>query len=106
MTNQEYIVAKLEHCGVTLSANYLAAMAADGGITLSATYTDSTAIAVKTCIARTIPELLTVTNVSEGGYSISRDVEGIKAYYSLLCAELGIPNRLARPTIKNKSDKW
>lgn len=105
MTNQEYIVAKLEHVGVSVSANYLAAMAADGGITLAADYTPATAIAVKTCIAKAIPEMLMITNVSEGGYSVSRDVQALKAYYGLLCADLGLPNKF-KPSIKDKSTQW
>lgn len=107
MTNQEYIIAKMARMGVSLTTNDLAAMAVDGGITLTDEYSKSTAIAVKTCIAGIIPELLTVTSVSEGGYSISRNKEALEAYYSMLCDELHIPNVLkAKPAIKNHSNRW
>lgn len=107
MTNQEYILAKVERYGVSLSADNLAAMAVDGGITLSAEYTTATAVAVKTCLAGIIPELLTVQSVSEGGYSVTRDKDGLLAYYKMLCSELNIPNKLnPKPAIKDRSDKW
>lgn len=107
MTNQEYIVAKLARFGVTFSANDLAAMAADGDISLAGEYTAANAVAVKTCLAGIIPELLTVTSVSEGGYSIARDKDALLAYYAMLCDELHIPNKLkAKPAIKDHSNKW
>lgn len=46
-------------------------------------------------------------NVSEGGYSISWNVEAVKLYYNALCNELGLENVLfARPKIRNKSNLW
>ncbi len=46
-------------------------------------------------------------NVSEGGYSISWNMEAVKLYYSQLCGELGKKNILeARPKIRNRSNYW
>lgn len=49
----------------------------------------------------------TIQNVSEGGYSVSWNVEALKVYYNALCKELGKENVLfARPKIRNKSNVW
>lgn len=44
-------------------------------------------------------------NVSEGGYSISWNIEALKMYYATLCSELGLPNVL-KPKIRNRSNRW
>lgn len=46
-------------------------------------------------------------NVSEGGYSISWNMEAVKMYYSALCNELGKENVLVgRPKVRNRSNSW
>lgn len=46
-------------------------------------------------------------NISEGGYSISWNMEAVKLYYNSLCNELGLENVLfARPKVRNKSNLW
>lgn len=46
-------------------------------------------------------------NISEGGYSISWNIEAVKMYYSALCNELGKENVLvARPKVRNRSNLW
>lgn len=46
-------------------------------------------------------------NVSEGGYSVSWNMEAIKLYYSALCNELGKENVLVgRPKVYNRSSYW
>jgi hypothetical protein len=46
-------------------------------------------------------------NVSEGGYSLSWDIEAVKLYYNTLCRELGKENVLeAKPKIRNRSNFW
>ncbi len=49
----------------------------------------------------------TTQNVSEGGYSVSWNMDAVKLYYSALCNELGLENVLvSRPKIRNRSDMW
>lgn len=49
----------------------------------------------------------TTQNVSEGGYSVSWNMEAVKLYYNALCNELGLENVLVgRPKIRNKSNAW
>ncbi len=46
-------------------------------------------------------------NVSEGGYSISWNMEAVKMYYNALCNELGLENVLfGRPKVRNRSNLW
>jgi hypothetical protein len=49
----------------------------------------------------------TTQNVSEGGYSISWNMEAIKLYYASLCNELGVENVLiGRPKVRDRSNYW
>ncbi len=46
-------------------------------------------------------------NVSEGGYSVSWNMDAVKMFYNALCNELGKENVLfSRPKIRNKSNVW
>lgn len=47
-------------------------------------------------------------NVSEGGYSQTWNMEGVKMWYSALCNELGKKDVLAvkRPRVRNRSNYW
>ena len=49
----------------------------------------------------------TTQNVSEGGYSISWNMEAVKLFYHALCNELGEENVLVgRPKVRNRSNYW
>lgn len=49
----------------------------------------------------------TLQNITEGGYSISWNMEAVKLYYTSLCNEIGKPNILySKPTIRNRSNVW
>lgn len=49
----------------------------------------------------------TTQNVSEGGYSISWNMEAVKLFYNALCNELGVENVLVgRPKIRDRSNRW
>jgi hypothetical protein len=46
-------------------------------------------------------------NISEGGYSISWNMEAAKLFYNSLCSELGLENVLVgRPKVRNRSNLW
>lgn len=45
------------------------------------------------------------SNISEGGFSISWNIDALKLYYATLCNELGKPN-LLKSKIRNMSDVW
>lgn len=49
----------------------------------------------------------TMQNVSEGGYSVSWNMDAVKMYYNALCNELGVENVLvSRPKVRNRSNMW
>jgi hypothetical protein len=49
----------------------------------------------------------TMQNVTEGGYSLSWNMEAVKVFYNAMCNELGVDNVLFnRPRIKDRSNKW
>lgn len=46
-------------------------------------------------------------NVSEGGMSVSWNMEAVKAYYKLLCNKTGQHDVVfGRPAIRNRSNMW
>ena len=46
-------------------------------------------------------------NVSEGGYSISWNMDAVKLFYAALCNELGVENVLVnRPKVRDRSNFW
>ena len=46
-------------------------------------------------------------NISEGGYSISWNMEAVKLFYNSICNELGLENVLVgRPKVRNRSNYW
>ena len=52
---------------------------------------------VKVAIAKFIPSLLLrATSINESGFSMSWNMEGIKEYYSFLCKEYGLEDKLSQ----------
>ena len=46
-------------------------------------------------------------NVSEGGYSVSWNMEAVKMFYAALCEELGVENvMVSNPKVRNRSYLW
>lgn len=59
----------------------------------------------KTALCNEFANIIPLSNVTEGGYSISWNMEAIKIWYEATCAELGrVP--AYKPKIKNKSYVW
>lgn len=104
MTNKEYL---------TQSLNGLNVSGADIEIILLKGSLDSDAIAdVSGCDTAVYNRMSIILkgatqNVSEGGYSISWNMEAVKLYYNALCNELGLENVLVgRPKVRNRSNYW
>lgn len=49
--------------------------------------------------------LIPLANVSEGGYSVSWNIESLKIWYEATCNELGI-TPVGKPRLKNRSNVW
>lgn len=61
--------------------------------------------ACKLAIYASLSAILPTSNVSEGGYSLSWNMDALKLWYKSLCAELGKPNVIG-PIIRNRSNLW
>jgi len=61
--------------------------------------------ACKLAIYNSMSAILPLANVSESGYSVSWNMDGLKLWYQSLCSELGKPN-VIKPKIRNRSNLW
>lgn len=104
----DYIKSKVGKFGLMIDDFELEALLLKNNIASDETYTLDSVDKTERALYYFIPELLVLSSVSEGGYSISYDREGILDYYALLCSNLGYENKLlkAQPKIKNKSNLW
>ena len=106
-TIREFIQAKLSRYNIDLTEAELDAAITDQGLVSSDQYTSSASTSSLKVIASVIPELLLAPDITEGGYSIKFDRAAVTAYYKLLCAQLGIDDRLnPQPKIRSKSSIW
>lgn len=104
MTNKEYLTKSLS--GLNIAEDDIDIILLKGGIDGMADV-DVNACD-NACYNRMSVILKGMTqNVSEGGYSISWNIDAVKLYYNALCNELGKENVLfARPKIRNRSNIW
>lgn len=105
MTNKEYITRVLDGLGVTEADVEV--------IILRSGITEDGDADTKSCDEAIYNRFSVVLkaatqNVSEGGYSISWNMEAVKLFYSQLCTELGKPNLLEEkpPKVRNRSNYW
>lgn len=108
MTNKEYLTTTLN--GLNVSSAEIDIILTKAGIVGTAECADKAAMRVcdMAVYDRMSVVLKSMTqNVSEGGYSVSWNIDAVKAYYRALCNELGKDNVLfSRPRIRNKSNVW
>lgn len=98
-TNRQYIATALNRFGLTDSDVDMIIVenpVLDGDLNITA---------CKEAMYKSMSAILPVANVSEGGYSISWNIDGLKLWYASLCGEIGKPNAL-KPRIVNKSNVW
>lgn len=104
MTNKEYLIKSLN--GMNLSDDDIDIIMLKGGIDADAP------ASVEQCDVAVYNRFSVVLkgamqNVSEGGYSVSWNIDAIKLFYNALCNELGKKNVLVnRPKIRNRSNMW
>lgn len=59
----------------------------------------------KTALCKEFSLVLPMANVTEGGYSLSWNMDAVKMWYKQTAAELGLPDATA-PRVRNKSNVW
>lgn len=99
MLVKTYISQKLSSFGVTLKEADLVEIYLSDGVNYDMEICASNKRQVDASIAKFIPKILAMPDVTEGSMSISINRDGLKQYYSFLCNELGIENTL-KPKIK------
>ena len=104
MTNKEYLTKSLN--GMNLSDDDIEIIMLKGGIDADATASaEQCDVAVYNRFSVVLKGAM--QNVSEGGMSISWNIEAMTMYYNALCNEYGKENLLAtRPKIRNRSNMW
>jgi hypothetical protein len=96
MTVNEYISGKFQKCGIELSDADLLGMSLSSGISGDDEMEEGVHANVHVSMAGFIPELLLrADSVSESGFSMRWDINGIKSYYALLCRKYGLEDKLS-----------
>lgn len=96
MTVNEYISQKFQTFGIQLSEADLLDMCLNAKISGEDEMNQDCYDRVSVAIAKFIPSLLLhATSISESGFSMSWDIQGIKDYYSLLCKQYGLKDELS-----------
>ena len=95
MTIEEYISGKFQSFGIQVSEADLLDMSLNARKELSDEISQDNIGSVSVAMARFIPSLLLrATSISESGFSMSWNIDGIKDYYSLLCRKYGLEDKL------------
>ena len=96
MTVNGYIQQKFQTFGIQLSEADLLDMCLASKISGEEEMNEDCYGLVSVAIAKFIPSLLLrATSISESGFSMSWNLEGIKDYYSLLCKQYGLKDELS-----------
>ena len=104
MTNKEYLTRSLANLGLTDDDVELILI--KGGIDADSPV-DVSACDRAVYNRMSVVLQATMMNVTEGGYSISWNMEAVKLFYRALCNELGAPDVLStRPRVRDRSNLW
>lgn len=96
MTVNDYIQQKFQTFNIQLSEADLLDMCLNANVSGEDEMTPDNHTRVHVSIARFIPSLLLrATSISESGFSMSWNLQGIKDYYSLLCKQYGLKDELS-----------
>lgn len=108
MTIGAYIQSKLKRFNFTMSEEELEANLAEQDLTPETEYSSVLSDKTKKVLISIIPELLLAPEIRQGDFGIKYNVDGIKAYYSMLCNELGLPDiyNPIQARIIDRSDIW
>ncbi|RZJ88733.1 MAG: hypothetical protein EOO20_12845 [Chryseobacterium sp.] len=108
MTIGNYIKSKLNKFQFAIEEAELEAELINQDLSAVTEYSKDHLIPVKKVLISIIPELLLAPDISEGDFSIKYKVDGIKAYYSLLCSDTGLPDiyNPSQDSIIDRTDVW
>ena len=96
MTVKDYIQQKFQTYGINLSEADLLDMCLNAKVSGEDEMNEDCYGRVSVAIAKFIPSLLLrATSISESGFSMSWNIQGIKDYYSFLCKQYGLKDELS-----------
>lgn len=96
MKARDYIKQKFQTFGINLSEADLLDMCLNSKISGEDEMNEDNRMRVSVAIAKFIPSLLLrATSISENGFSMSWNIQGIKDYYSFLCKQYGLKDELS-----------
>lgn len=95
MNVRKYISGKFQSFGIQVSEADLLDMSLNAKVAIDDDVMSENVDSVSVAMARFIPSLLLrATSISESGFSMSWNIQGIKDYYSLLCRQYGLKDEL------------
>lgn len=103
MSVKEYISQRFQSFGITLSEAELLDVCLSAGIGSDDEVDTDNYDRICVGVANVIPSLLMrATSISESGFSMSWNTEGMKDFYAFLCRRYGLENVLDddRPKVK------
>jgi len=107
MTIGDYINSKLSIWGLELPNDFMEVELSKLSTSLNSDFNEPKA---DEFFYNTIPVLLfSPSSISEGGFSISYNKEGVKEYYTFLAGKLGkedLVKKSTQPKIRDISNKW
>lgn len=109
MTIKEFILAKLSFWGSTYPENLIDAAFLAAKVDPAQPYDDKAEKTVFKVFYQLIPDIMVSVpkSMSEGGYSVSYNTEAMTAFYSMICAKLGLPDLITNtPKVTDISRKW
>ena len=102
MTVKDYISQKFQTFGINLSEADLLEISLSSGISGEDEMDQSNIGLVSVAMAKFIPSLLLrATSISENGFSMSWNTQGLKEYYSFLCKKYCLEDTLSdKPKVR------
>ena len=102
MTVADYIRGKFQTFGITVSEADLLELSLSSGINVEDEMNQQNIGLVSVAMAGFIPSLLLrATSISENGFSMSWNTQGLKEYYSFLCKKYGLEDTLSdKPKVR------
>ena len=98
----DYIKGKFQTFGITVSEADLLELSLSSGISGEDEMSQQNIGLVSVAMAEFIPSLLLrATSISENGFSMSWNIQGVKEYYSFLCKKYGLEDILSdKPKVR------
>lgn len=109
VTVKDFINAKLTLWNASYNDELLEALFTVHGVDGNAEYNKDTRRMANLILYYIIPDIVAgrPKSVSEGGYSISYDLDALLRAYNMLCIDLGLENKLSnKAKVKDITRRW